>query len=314
MERQNLCQPAYVYISVISVSLEVCAPPNTLGFAHQTNSIVGAIGAQLHFFNAPNSSKVNFADWRTVLCIQIAQNLSVITACLPSLHPFIARTLAGSITRQSVNQFICPEKSKILAYVSRRKGFDPISSQSSNRPVNRGESGEYCAPLATYGLDRASSLPVSPQPTRFPARTATPAASPDPPDNVFMRSVEIPTVSRQSSVKSMMSMRSMRRPSATHDSRAIPQVPEVPKSLAEVGILPFIDFDANNSGSSKESARSSSKSRRRPPSEYVFNRSKVISVPEESYLREQGDGDQYYKKYYPPLPSPKPLKKPPRAF
>jgi hypothetical protein len=44
----------------------------------------------------------------------------------------------------------------------------------------------------------------------------------------------------------------------------------------------------------------------------VFNRSKVISVPEESHLRDREDSEEYYKKYYPPLPSPKiPTNKPP---
>ncbi|KAF1969253.1 hypothetical protein BU23DRAFT_429164, partial [Bimuria novae-zelandiae CBS 107.79] len=41
--------------------------------------------------------------WRTVLCVQIAQNLSVITACLPTLHPFIVKMLAGSIKDENVN-------------------------------------------------------------------------------------------------------------------------------------------------------------------------------------------------------------------
>ena len=267
----------------------------------------------MHFLNARRLVDVTYDSWRTVLCIQIAQNLSVITACLPSLHPFIVKMLASSVEEENANMPNYLKKSKLLAYFSRRNGFDPMSSQSSGIPVQREKDEEYCAPLATYGLDRASSLPVSPQPNRFPDRVATPAASPDPPENVFMRNIEIPSVSRQSSMKSMRSMRSARRPSTARNSRGIPQIPEIPKSLAEVGVLPLIDYDTDTTESDKASNTSSQKSRR-PPSEYIFNRSKVISVPEESYLREQGEEQQYYKKYYPPLPSPKAPKKPPRAF
>ncbi|KAJ4299288.1 hypothetical protein N0V90_004532 [Kalmusia sp. IMI 367209] len=267
-------------------------------------SIVAAVGAQLHFFNARRTGDVTYDYWRTVLCIQIAQNLSVITACLPSLHPFIVKMLAGSIKNENIKQFVCPRKDKIIAFFTRRKAFDPMSSQSSSIPIRQEKEEEYCAPLATYGLDRSSAHLTSPQFNRFPVNAATPVESPNPPENVFMRSVEIPSVSRQSS---------LRRPSTIRNSRGIPQIPEIPKSLAEVGVLPLIDYDTDSSISDRGSGTSSQASRR-PPSEYIFNRSKVISVPEESHLREQREEGQYFKKYYPPLPSPKAPRKPPRAF
>lgn len=221
--------------------------------------------------------------------------------------------LAGSINDANVNKIICPKKERIMAFFSRRRPFDPMSSHSSGTLIRQEKDEEYCAPLATYGLDRTSTHLISPQPSRLPSNVATPCASPDPPEDVFMRSVEIPSVSRHSSTKSMRSMRSMRsarRPSVVHNSRGVPQIPEIPKSLAEVGVLPLIDYDTDSTVSDKASSASSQKSRR-PPSDYIFNRSKVISVPEESFLREEG---QYYKKYYPPLPSPKIPRKPPRAF
>ena len=119
-----------------------------------------------------------------------------------------------------------------------------------------------------------------------------------------MRSVEIPGVSRHSSVN---------HSSTASRKMAVPKQPPVPKSLAEVGVLPASDYDPEISMSDRESGTSSQASRR-PPSEYVFNRSKVISVPEESHLREQREEGQYFKKYYPPLPSPNTPKKPPRLF
>ncbi|KAF2713468.1 hypothetical protein K504DRAFT_335433, partial [Pleomassaria siparia CBS 279.74] len=50
----------------------------------------------LPFFNRYSASyDFTWYYWRTVLCVQIAQNLSVITACLPYLHPFIISILSG---------------------------------------------------------------------------------------------------------------------------------------------------------------------------------------------------------------------------
>jgi hypothetical protein len=196
----------------------------------------------------------------------------------------------------------------LLSCFSRRRAFDPISSQSSTIPIGQEKQEVYCAPLATYGLDCASTHHMSPQTNRFPLNVATPRASPEPPKDVFMRNVEIPTSSsRSASLRRKSTVRTVR------NSRGIPQIPEIPKSLAEVGVLPLIDFDSDSNTSDIRSEASSQQSRR-PPSDYIFNRSKVISVPEESFLRDQGGEGQYYKKYYPPLPSPKVPKKPPRAF
>lgn len=55
---------------------------------------------------------------------------------------------------------------------------------------------------------------------------------------------------------------------------------------------------------------SKSNSRDKPNPEYIFNGSKGTSRTEESYLRLDKD-DEYWKKYYGPLPSPKMSKMPP---
>ncbi|KAF2439639.1 hypothetical protein P171DRAFT_436271 [Karstenula rhodostoma CBS 690.94] len=269
-------------------------------------SVVAAVSAQLHFFNARHTEDFTYESWRTVLCIQIAQNLSIITACLPSLHPFIVKMLAGSIKSEEI--LTCGEHSPLVSWLTGRRAFDSMSSQSSSMPIKQEKKEEYCAPLATYGLDRASTHLISPQSNRFPLNIATPRASPEPPKDVFMRSVEIPTsASRSASLRRKSTVRTVR------NSIGIPEIPEIPKSLAEVGVLPLIDFDADSNTSDRRSKTSSQQSRR-PPSDYVFSRSKVISVPDESFLRDQREEGQYYKKYYPPLPSPKTPRKPPRAF
>lgn len=215
--------------------------------------------------------------------------------------------LAGSVKSEDI--MTCGEQhSHSLLWFAKRRAFDSMSSQSSSVPIKQEKEEEYCAPLATYGLDRASTHLISPQSNRFPLNIATPRASPEPPKDVFMRSVEIPTsASRSASLRRKSTVRTAR------NSRGIPEIPEIPKSLSEVGVLPLIDFDSDSSTSDIRAEASSQKSRR-PPSDYVFNRSKVISVPEESFLRDQREEGQYYKTYYPPIPSPKTPRKPPRAF
>lgn len=50
---------------------------------------------------------------------------------------------------------------------------------------------------------------------------------------------------------------------------------------------------------------------RRPTSEYIFQRSKVISMPED---RNMFEIDREWNGFVPPLPTPKLLENPPRAF
>lgn len=308
MERSNIRWSAPICFFSVPISSQVRLHLNAVhGLLLIVPSVVAAVSAQLKFLNARRSQDITYDNWRIVLCVQIAQNLSVITACLPSLHPFIVKMLAGSVKSEDI---VTSEERHFLnmSWFSKRRAFDSMSSQSSDATMRQEKKQEYCAPLATYGLDRASTNPMSPQSSRFPLNVATPRASPQPPKDVFMRSVEIPTsASRSASLRRKSTVKTVR------NSIGIPEVPEIPKTLSEVGVLPLIDFDSDSNMSDARS-EASSKQSRRPPSDYVFNRSKVISVPEEGFLRDQREEGQYYKKYYPPLPSPKTPRKPPRAF
>lgn len=276
-------------------------------------SIVVAVSAQLSFFNRyVSASDYTYTYWRTVLCVQIAQNLSIITACLPCLHPFIVKIIAGTISATSI-QYDCPATDKVLKLFTtkpRNRSFDAASSESSSQPIQEKQdvTTEFCAPLATYGyLDRGSSANLNPGHCRFPSNVAQPLSTPNPPENLFMAPVNIPPSRPMTTYSSAASVG--RKPSSP---------PPVPSNLNEVGFLPAIDWDSDSSD--RDSRRNSldgepeptnaavgcgrsSAGSRRPPSEYVFHRSKVISVPEESHLTE--DGGPYWKKYYPPLPSPK---------
>ncbi|KAF2679779.1 hypothetical protein K458DRAFT_393619 [Lentithecium fluviatile CBS 122367] len=281
-------------------------------------SVVAAVAAQLSFFNRyALKTDYTYTYWRTALCYQIAQNLSIITANLPCLHPFIIKVLAGTIQAETI-----AFDWAILDFLNRRGGkggFDAMSSQSSTLPMTE---EEYCRPLATYGLDRSSAHLNSQHFNRFPVNVATPLKTPEPPENLFMSPVPIPpsrpttvystpsrgnslsrslsrTLSRSHSKKSAKS-----RPTSTYSSPSRP--PQVPKNIEEVGCLPPAP-DWETDSSDRGSERSGASSRRPVNSIYVFKRSKVISVPEESHI---DDSDGYCKKYYPPLPSPKMPRRP----
>ncbi|KAF1953015.1 hypothetical protein CC80DRAFT_164803 [Byssothecium circinans] len=305
-------------------------------------SIVAAVSAQLYFFNRYVSDFNE--NWRTVLCIQVAQNLSIITACLPILHPFIIKVLAGAVETDKI-RWRYPNHWHIFKFTQNRKGggtasgklnYDRMSSMSSGFPMSeqneKKQTSTYCRPLATYGLDRSSAHLNSQHFNRFPSNIALPISSPEspPPEDVFMAPVQIPPVppsrpttphSRTPSKTRNISLsrsssrvvsHSRKASKSRSHSRTPSGAPQIPQNLSEVGVLPVTDWDTDST-SDRDSGRST-RSGRRPNSEYVFNRSKVISVPEESHLRDGADGGEYYKKYYPPLPSPGIPKKPPQHF
>jgi hypothetical protein len=248
------------------------------------------VSAQLYFFNNAPLPDFSYNCWPTVLCQQIAQNLAVISACLPCLHPFIIKVLAGSIEPETISFTSCTP-SFMRKYLGRTtQTFEPATSQSSQTSTtNLTEKMEpYCRPLATHGLDRSSNLHRQlHSASHFSPNVAKPVFNPQPPQNVFNRLVEVPQ-SRPGTTTS------------TTDPLAIP------KNLSEVGCLPTIDWDTNSSSSGGSRRNSPT---RNPTAEYVFNRQQVISVPDENHLYDDGS-----KKFAPPSPSPGWPNRPPRAF
>ena len=253
-------------------------------------SIVVAISAQLQVFNALRLEDYPYNSWATILCQQFAQNLSVITACLPCLHPIIISILAGTTKLDTIN--IDYEAPPLIQQYWRKKtgNFYPIpswASSTSRLPFLEKPEEPYCRPLATHGLDQSSPHLCAEAVPRIPINVAQPVFARAPPENIFNRLIEVP--------KS--------RP-VTTSSTTNPF--EAPKNWGEVGVLPMIDSDSD---SNKSIASSKGSSSRKRTSEYVFQRSKVISVPEERHLYDDG-----VKQFAPPLPSPRWPRKPPRAF
>ncbi|KAF2260658.1 hypothetical protein CC78DRAFT_584562 [Lojkania enalia] len=238
-------------------------------------SIVAAVAAQLTFFNRYSSSwDFTYVYWRTVLCVQIAQNLSVITACVPCLHPFILRIISGA-EKTDGRILECLERCNFKdCFRKNRSKFNSMSSQASSLPIKE----DYCRPLETHGLDRSSSR-LNFQHIRIPSNVATPITDPNPPENFFNRIVEIPRS----------------RPQTAGSQK---DLPPIPKTLSQVGILPVPEFDIESSDG--DSARSSPRKR---DSGYVFKREKVMSVTRASKFCEEQE-EQYWRKY-PPPPSPR---------
>ncbi|KAF1935019.1 hypothetical protein EJ02DRAFT_362415 [Clathrospora elynae] len=248
----------------------------------------------LYFFDSSKLKLIDptFESWAGVLCQQVAQSLSVITACLPCLHPFIISILAGTNKPEMVN--INYGHLPFVRQYSDQKtsSFDPTSSrvsQASTTPFAEKAEEPYCRPLATYGLDRSSARHHPQSITRFPANVAKPVFNLNPPRNVFNRRIEFEVPhSRPSTASSTINQS------------------ELPRTLGDFGVLPAVDWDSEIivAGSSRRNSPI-----RQPTAEYVFNRQKVISVPEERHLYEDG-----FKRFIPPLPSPRIPKWPPRAF
>lgn len=291
----------------VLVAAKVCSSSHPMCTADIV-SVVAAVSAQLCFFNRYVYSKdLTYDYWRAGLCVQLAQNLSIITACLPCLHPFILSILSDNRKAESLR---FASHKKLRGYLG--KGctkFDPTVSQSSTMPMrdvrDEKEAFDYCRPLATYGLDRNSTAHATRSSNahlsshqhfnnqHFPPRAATPIFGPNPPENVFMRNVEIPS-SRPPTSCSQKSFFSRSGSQKEKEKEKAGPVPAIPKSLCEVGVLPIADWDTDSSDRGSDRSRGSR--RQRPGDDYVFNRAKVISVPEANALF----GQESWKTYPPP--------------
>lgn len=257
--------------------------------------MVAAVIAQLVYFNRDvDPSDITYHHWRTALCIQIAQNLSIITACLPCLHPFILSVLSGH-TKPDTLHLECTATKKIKRYFERSEpDFNSTSSQSSTKPMNEKQPVvDYCRPLATYGLDRSSAHLHSQHFNRFPSTNTIPAplSSEKHQENVFMRSIEIPDSRPQSSL-------SFSPPTTSH---GLGRNSPIPKSLCDIGVIPLAEWDTEDSSISDVGQlpeHTGSSRRPRPDSEYVFSREKVISVPEANIMYEEEKGE--WRRYRPP--------------
>ncbi|XPS72934.1 hypothetical protein M3J09_005090 [Ascochyta lentis] len=244
-------------------------------------SIIAAVSAQLYFFNVPPSSPPTVNGWNITLCMQIAQTLSVVSACLPGLHPLVAKDMSDTASSHSAQSETTTRwDSKRFGSLSSHSSQPSTDSQATFEPVV----SPYCRPLATHGLVRSSPSCDSYPFPRIPSNIALPLSTPDAPGNIFNRLVGVSDARPGSSSLDLDPL-------------------GIPRTVFDLGCLPTPDWDED-----VESGRTSPE--RRPTSEYVFNRSKVISVPEDRNMLEAGEG---WKRFVPPLPSPQMLRKPPRA-
>lgn len=245
-------------------------------------SIVAAVSVELYFFNDAVTSSSTTKSWATALCMQIIQTLSIVSACLPGLHPLVAKDMddtASTETEKDGNGSRWDVK-KFGSLSSSHTSQPSVDSHVTLEPV----ASPYCRPLATHGLVRSSASCDSYSFPRIPSNVALPLSTPEPPVNVFNRLI---------------------RSSSSLDLDPL----GTPRNIEELGCLPAPDWEDDEVEEDAEPGRVSPE--RRPTSEYVFQRSKVISVPEERNMFEVG---KEWNGFVPPLPTPKIFKDPPRAF
>jgi hypothetical protein len=271
-----------LYVSFVFWSRLRYVLSSRFGSPADHHSIVSAVSVQLYFFNTSVASPSIAESWAISFCMQIAQTLSVISACLPGLHPLVAKDMGDS---SSTHTEMDSHGSRWDAKKFGSLSYSHVSQRSidSHNPLEPVVS-PYCRPLATHGLVRSSASCDSYNFPRIPSNIALPLSTPEPPVNVFNRLI---------------------RSSSSLDLDPL----GTPRNLEELGCLPAPDWEYEEVEEEAESGRISPE--RRPTSEYIFQRSKVISVPEERNMFEVG---REWNGFVPPLPTPKMLKDPPRAF
>lgn len=248
-------------------------------------SIIAAVSVQLYFFNSWVASPSIEESWSVSMCMQIAQTLSVVSVCLATSGCKSGKDMSTILSRHT--EIDGPEprwdarKSGSLSY-----SHIPQRSIDWNNPLELVIS-PYCRPLATHGRVRSSASFDSYNFLRIPSNIALPLSTPEPPLNVFNRLI---------------------RSSSSLDLDPL----GTPRNLEKLGCLPPPDWENEETEELEEQAQSGRVSpERQPTSEYVSQRSRVISVPEERSMFEMG-GE--WNGFVPPLPTPKPFDNPPRAF
>lgn len=238
------------------------------------SSVIIAVIAEMVCFNRNVGAKDHtYSMWSTVLTRQIAQNFSIITACLPCFHPFMLSILSGAVKAEKLRYEYKPRWQINSLFTRRRSNFDATASSSSTKPMKESRN-DHCRPLATHGLIRSSTHLNSQPFSNFSSDLESPMEKPREPESVFMRHIDI------------------RDPSPRNFYSAQPPPPPAPKDISQVGVIPAPDWDTE---SSDRSSAQSDRSRRRG-SDYIFNRQKVISVPENNAMYEQDS----WRRYPPP--------------
>lgn len=241
------------------------------------HSVIAAVGTQLYFFNASTIATSTSNDWAISLCMQIAQAVSVVSACLPGLHPLVAKEMNDTASVDTINSDISSHWDvRKFGTLSSHKSEPSVDSNATLEPVE----SPYCRPLATHGLVRSSPSSDSYNFPRLTSNVALPLSTPEPPVNVFNRLI---------------------RSSSSLDLDPL----GTPRNVDELGCLPASDWNDGEDGSGRTSPE------RRPTSDYVFQRSKVISVPED---RNMFEVEKEWNGFVPPLPTPRIVMNPPRAF
>lgn len=138
------------------------------------------IAETVYFIQAIDSSDPTLNNWSSVLCGQVAQTMSIITACFLHIKPFLRKMdlglmgmgrhqrQHGSISRPSMSR---PTESPYLP--SNQQGyFSPVTSQRKESPKHSLEFSDYklhghiAIPAQTFSASQVAIVSTPPPRTR----------------------------------------------------------------------------------------------------------------------------------------------------
>ncbi|KAL9118548.1 MAG: hypothetical protein Q9187_004904 [Circinaria calcarea] len=97
--------------------------------------VIAAVAAQLAFFNrATSSNDPTFTIWPMVICAQLVQSLSIVTACIPYLKPFLQSLESGMIRSDDLRRRGMNGTPQYGTAHSQRS-VDHTQSKSSSKPA-----------------------------------------------------------------------------------------------------------------------------------------------------------------------------------
>ena len=115
--------------------------------------IVAIVAETVYFIKAADSTDPTLNNWSSVLCGQVAQTTSIITACFLHIKPFLRKMDLGLMNmgrghqRHSITPRASMSRHKESSYLSSKKdGYfssGPVASQRKESPKRSVEFGDY---------------------------------------------------------------------------------------------------------------------------------------------------------------------------
>lgn len=103
-------------------------------------SVIIATIFQLRYIDELFNSNFMFTSYKFIICTQVVQTTSIVTACIPHLQSFMASLQSGLITADDGGRHRPSKRSTSLLFTdtsTNRKGYRNIDERSVNVPLER---------------------------------------------------------------------------------------------------------------------------------------------------------------------------------